>query len=298
MSTSFPTMHSNTLAYPRSIFGRPPQSKCWKPGYTLSFLPRPHYVRVWNAAGRNEAYTTAAEERSEADKLVDNMEFSELCNEFECVSSPSVEATSRQLARDILEMREGNRALGSFALSVKYKDPLRSFIGREKYKRPSWVKGALNEPSVTVQEMEMLSTSILNIKWTVRGKPKFSSLITGGDVIICINSIFTLNQISGQVIEHKEDWDLSSSSSLGQAYFWASRWLYVTVEVGKDAAEAANDLKKLFNKEEESPDIFADPSGDPTKFFQIDNNFQRDIYQVGLFLAVLYLVVQFLRETL
>lgn len=60
-------------------------------------------------------------ERSEADKLVDGMTFGELCDEFQCVSSPAVESTARQLVRDILEMREGNRALGTFAVFVKYK---------------------------------------------------------------------------------------------------------------------------------------------------------------------------------
>lgn len=60
-------------------------------------------------------------ERSEADKLVDGMDFGELCNDFECKSSPSVESTARQLARDILELREGNRALGTYSISVKYK---------------------------------------------------------------------------------------------------------------------------------------------------------------------------------
>lgn len=60
-------------------------------------------------------------EKSEADMIVDGMDFGELCNEFECISSPSVEATARQLARDILELRQGNRAIGTFALTVKYK---------------------------------------------------------------------------------------------------------------------------------------------------------------------------------
>lgn len=60
-------------------------------------------------------------ERSESDKIVDGMNFGELCNEFECISSPAVEATARQLVRDILELRQGNRALGTFATSVKYK---------------------------------------------------------------------------------------------------------------------------------------------------------------------------------
>ncbi|MFS7947138.1 hypothetical protein Hanom_Chr06g00544591 [Helianthus anomalus] len=76
------------------------------------------------------------------------MDFGELCNEFECISSPSVEATARQLVRDILELREGNRALGTYAVSVKYKDPVRSFTGRDKYKRPLWSINALDKPNV------------------------------------------------------------------------------------------------------------------------------------------------------
>lgn len=291
------TMQANAFAYRCGIFGRPPQSKRCKFGYINSPRSRPHSLRVWNDGEGSEGSPVAAKERSEADKLVDRIDFSELCNEFECVSSPYVESTARQLARDILEMREGNRTLATFAISVKYKDPLRSFIGREKYKRPSWMKGALDGPSVTVREMSMQSTSLLTIKWTIRGRPKSLPLISG-DVIAYIKSTFTLNQISGQVIEHQEDWDLSASSGLGQAYFWASRWLYVTVESGKDVAEAVNAIKSRFDKEEERPDIFSDPSGDPTKFFQVDNNSQSDVYQVGLFLAVVYLVVQFLRFTL
>lgn len=74
------------------------------------------------ASNDDYSSTTAIEaERSEADKLVDGVDFGELCNEFECISSPSVESTARQLARDIVELREGNRALGTFAVSVKYK---------------------------------------------------------------------------------------------------------------------------------------------------------------------------------
>ena len=60
-------------------------------------------------------------EKSDADKIVDGMDFGKLCNEFECISSPLVESTARQLVRDILELREGNRALGTYAVSVRYR---------------------------------------------------------------------------------------------------------------------------------------------------------------------------------
>ncbi|KAL3523312.1 hypothetical protein ACH5RR_016146 [Cinchona calisaya] len=255
-------------------------------------------VRVTNDSNQREVSVDVNAERSEADKLVDGMDFGELCNEFECISSPLVEATARQLVRDILELREGNRALGTFATSVKYKDPVRSFTGREKYKRPLWATEALENPKVSVQEMVMLSTSLLSIKWTLRGKPKslFSSIM--GDLIVKIRSKFTLNQISGQVIEHEELWDLSASSFLAQAYFWASRRLFATSETGKDVVDSVKDLNRRLTTENKNMEMYPDPSGDPTKFFQRDDSFQRDAYQIALFLAVLYFVFQFLKTTL
>ncbi|GLT87822.1 hypothetical protein SLE2022_058820 [Rubroshorea leprosula] len=254
-------------------------------------------LRVTNDS-RTELSPDPITERSEADKIVDGMDFGELCNEFECISSPLVESTARQLVRDILELREGNRALGTYAVSVKYKDPVRSFSGREKYKRPLWVTGALEKPFVAVQEMVMLSTSVLSIKWTIKGRPKSFIASIGGDLIIRVNSKFTLNQISGQVIEHEEFWDLSASSIIAQAFFWTSRRLFATIESGKDLADVAKNLTTRVSTENENLETYPDPSGDPTKFFQRDDSFQRDAYQIALLLAVLYFIVQFLRTTL
>ncbi|GMN26110.1 hypothetical protein TIFTF001_001181 [Ficus carica] len=227
---------------------------------------RPSFsLRVRNESSRTEVSTETITETSEADKIVDGMEFGELCNEFECISSPLVESTARQLVRDILELREGNRALGTYAVSVKYKDPVRSFTGRKKYKRPLWVTNALDKPYVSVQEMVMLSTSELSIKWTVRGKPKSFIASIGGDLVIRINSKFILNQISGQVIEHEESWDLSSSSFIAQAYFWSSRRLFAASEGAKDLADLVKDLSSRFPKEKQNMEVYPDPSGDPTK---------------------------------
>lgn len=240
-----------------------------------------------------------------------------------------MESTSRQLARDILELRDDNRAFATLAISVKYRvlclilriisilinsfthpiillaeilpslqDPLRSFIGRDKYRRPLWARDALNDPSVSLQEMVMLSTSVLCIKWTIRGKPK--SLIGGvaGDLILRVTSQFTLNQISGQVIEHEEFWDLSASPAVAQVFFWTSRALFAAVESGKDFLDIAKDMSNRLPTKKGDIEIDPDPSPDPTKFFQRDDSFQRDAYQIALFLAVLYFLVQFLRTTL
>ncbi|KAL6002843.1 hypothetical protein ACLOJK_023065 [Asimina triloba] len=124
--------------------------------------------------------------------------------------------------------------------------------------------------------MVMLSTNVLNIKWTVKGKPKFPAISsTGGYLIVMVNSRFTLNQISGQVIEHEELWDLSASSAIGQAYFWTSRQLFAAMESGKDIADAVKDATDRFSTQKESSDIYRDPAGDPTKasFYTIDFSF-------------------------
>ncbi|KAL8233215.1 hypothetical protein R6Q57_002993 [Mikania cordata] len=236
-------------------------------------------VRVANDSKATEVSPHLVVEKSEADKIVDGMDFGELCNEFECISSPSVEATARQLVRDILELREGNRAIGTYAVSVKYKDPVRSFTGREKYKRPLWSTDALDNPNVSVQDMVMLSTSVLNIKWTLKGNPKNPLASVGGPVILKVNSRFTLNQISGQVIEHEEVWDLSSSSTIAQAYFWASRRLFSTTEFAKDISDSLKNLSSRFSTKKENVDYYPDPSGDPTKPL-IDPNYETDVNEV------------------
>ncbi|CAA3022452.1 uncharacterized protein LOC111407616 [Olea europaea subsp. europaea] len=301
-------MTSSASAFSTILLHRKVSNFCCTTPRIINHSPKPHVssfhrlhkvsLRVTNDSTRADVSSDENSQRSEADKLVDDMDFGELCNEFECISSPSIEATARQLARDILELREGNRALGTFAVSVKYKDPVRSFTGREKYKRQLWATKALDNPTVSVQQMAMLSTSVLNINWTIKGKPKSPLFSLGGDLIVKVNSKFTLNQISGQVIEHEESWDLSASSLIAQAYFWTSRRLFSTVEAGKDVGDSVKDLKNRVSTENENLEIYPDPSGDPTKFFQRDDGFQRDVYQIALFLAVVYFVVQFLRTTL
>lgn len=112
----------------------------------------------------------------------------------------------------------------------------------------------------------MLSTSVLNIKWTVRGRPKSPLAgIIGGDFIVKVTSQFTLNQISGQVVEHQEYWDLSASSALAQAYFWTSRRLFATIEAGKDLSDSIKNIRSRFSTQKENVEIYPDPSGDPTK---------------------------------
>lgn len=113
--------------------------------------------------------------------------------------------------------------------------------------------------------MAMLSTSLLNIKWTLKGRPKYFVAGIGGNLIVKVDSKFTLNQISGQVIEHEEFWDLSASSPIAQAFFWASRRLYATTEAGKDLADSIKNFKSNASSKQDNLEMYLDPSGDPTK---------------------------------
>lgn len=113
--------------------------------------------------------------------------------------------------------------------------------------------------------MVMLSTSVLSIKWTIKGKPRSFIAKIGGDLILRITSQFTLNQISGQVIQHEEFWDLSASSAIAQAFFWTSRAVFAAVESGKDLADIAKNLSGRSSTKKENLEIYPDPSGDPTK---------------------------------
>lgn len=110
----------------------------------------------------------------------------------------------------------------------------------------------------------MLSTSVLRIRWTVKGKPKSLLAAVSGDLIIKVKSEFTLNQISGQVIEHEESWDSSSSSPIAQAYFWTSRRLFAVSESAKDLLHVTKDLTATFTTPKEDTEIYRDPT-DPTK---------------------------------
>jgi hypothetical protein len=198
-----------------------------------------------------------------------------------------------------MDIREGQRSLANFGVNVEYKDPIRSFKGRDKYKRANWIKTTLEKPTVAVREMKMLSTSILNIKWTIQGKPKLPpASALGGELVLAVSSTFTLNQISGQVTLHEDEWDLSATDLRTQAYFWTTRLAFSAVEGGKDVADGAQGLSKRLDRGGDNNTIYPDPSGDPRKFFHTEDNPQKDFYQVGLVIALLYLVVQFLKLTL
>ncbi|KAL0402695.1 UNVERIFIED_CONTAM: hypothetical protein Slati_4299400 [Sesamum latifolium] len=293
------TRSSNTPAIPRTsiVFHHAPSSYH---AFSFNHQCRPRQIdvslRVTNESSSTEVSPDATSERSEADKIVDGMDFGELCNDFECISSPSVESTARQLVRDILQLRQGNRALGTFAVSVKYKLCMSVFIAGSSQKL-HW-KRQVQETTLECAADGDVINECAKHQVDSKRQAQVSIFRIGGDLSVKVDSKFTLNQISGQVIEHEELWDLSESSLVAQAYFWASRRLFATFEAGKDVSDSLKDLTNRFTTENKNVEMYPDPTGDPTKFFQRDDSFQRDLYQIALFLAVVYFVVQYLRTTL
>ncbi|CAI5500181.1 unnamed protein product [Closterium sp. Naga37s-1] len=200
-----------------------------------------------------------SDEDEEVATLVRGMTFAELCDDFECVSSPAVERTAKQLARDIHDMREDKRTLSCFAIDLKYSDSIRSFTGRDKYRRLSWIRAALQNSSVHMLGMSMESTSVLVITWQLRGY----LVIPGGLLDARVTSTFTLNQISGQVIQHRDQWDVASSALPIQLAFWASRLAWAASEAIKDVTEKSGEGSKSGGGD--SNYIYPHPSGDPRR---------------------------------
>lgn len=76
------------------------------------------------------------------DMTIDNLEET-YCNDFECTSSPAVEQTVRQLARDITRFKYNTNY---FQPDVQYSDGFRSFKGSEKYRGAFWARESLQNP--------------------------------------------------------------------------------------------------------------------------------------------------------
>ena len=86
-----------------------------------SFRIRAEVTDSGSEDGSGASTATKSAEKSEVDKLIEGMSFGQLCDEFECISSPAVEKTARQLVKDIMSVREDKRSLGNFGMNVVYK---------------------------------------------------------------------------------------------------------------------------------------------------------------------------------
>ena len=117
--------------------------------------------------------------------------------------------------------------------------------------------------------MVMRSTSQLTIRWRLRGSfllPGASQI--GGPLTLTLTSTYELNQISGQVTDQTDEWELVGSSPAAAAFFWTSRLAWTVAESGRDAKETLGGMKRFLDegKEGDGGNIYADPT-DPRKVF-------------------------------
>ncbi|KAA6428517.1 MAG: hypothetical protein FRX49_01393 [Trebouxia sp. A1-2] len=210
------------------------------------------------------------------------------CDDFVCTSSPAVEQNLRALARDVVRTSTWTSDL--FADEVRYKDKFRSTEGIAQYKRQTYLAGAVKAPKVLVTKLRMISRDVGAVNYRMRGS------IASVPVDIDFEDVFELNLLTGRVLKHTETWDLSRCSLPGKAAFIASRIIWATRQASitsqaSDTKDGGSKIMQSFSSLDEGDQQgFTQNPSDPTRFFQPQDNGNKDLIQVALVIAVLYLI--------
>jgi len=210
----------------------------------------------------------------------------QVCNEFVCTSSPELEPTVRTLARDIEAAVDGRRTPRCYAEKVTYKDPFRSFEGRDKYDRMKHISETIGNPAAMITSVELKTTDTLVITYTLKGDTP------AGSLDMDFTETYKLNVISGRVVEHEVTWESGRTSPAAAAFFAASRAAYSSGQGLEDTQESVNStLDELFAPP--NKDIQGDPA-DPMKFFQQEDSTMNDMFIFAAGATMIYAVVQIL----
>lgn len=251
--------------------------------------PRPWATRASRRASHTHKATRAVgRTRADVDELgvAGVLPLAEICDQFECKSSPAVEATIKAVARDLADLKEGARTLAPFAEQVAFSDGWRSFTGRDGYKRYSYVSENLTgaKGAVTAMRMEELDTCV--VEWRVQGTNQ------AGKVDARVATTLEFNLITGKVLSHSEVWDLSGSDSNAALVFKSGRAAYAMSQAAGDLADKASDALSSFDESEQSS-YSVDPT-DPRKFFEQEDTFMKDALQFATVVAALWAITKVL----
>jgi hypothetical protein len=209
---------------------------------------------------------------------------SEYCDDFVCTSSPAVESSVRQLAKDL--QRANGKWTPIYASNVEYQDAFRKFKGPEGYTKLDFVPTNVQEAAVSITSMRMLDNSSAQIRWRLRGKLGMLPLDVAGTTEIA------LNLLTGRIEKHKESWDLSKCSPPAAAAWNASRALWAAKRASADAGKRANEVLDTLTSIDDE-DSFQQPNpNDPMKFFQQKDTFKQDALLLGGVLLLLYTLAQ------
>lgn len=210
-----------------------------------------------------------------------------VCDDFECTVSPACELTTKQIARSLVK-KETEASI--VAKDVKYKNPYVSFKGKDKYAVFNYWKDELGDGKVRIRKMSMAKEDVACIEWTIEGESK------AGKIVVDVKSMFTLNLISGRVLEREDTFRLDNCPVQTKAVFISSMSAYSLKAKAKDMAEVAKRISGSFSSFDESDEeYFADPR-DPNKFFQQQDNTMSDAFQLATLIAAIYAVVKVLEQ--
>eukprot|EP00878_Enallax_costatus_P002330 GHUV01002505.1.p1 GENE.GHUV01002505.1~~GHUV01002505.1.p1 ORF type:complete len:290 (+),score=54.25 GHUV01002505.1:90-959(+) len=246
-------------------------------------------VRTHNRHQRSVS-TEASSQRTQEktyprpDMTIDNLDET-YCNDFECTSSPAVEQTVRQLARDITRFKYNTNF---FQPDVQFSDGFRSFKGSDKYRSAFWARQCLQNPRAQVTKLQMLNNSPnkAQIDWELSGR------ISSIDVTVPVKSVFELNLVTGRVTSHTESWDVSRLPAPAAAAVTGSRVIWSAKASAKQTSDSISSkvtesLQSLASMDDD--EYYMNPN-DPTKFFQKNDNQMNDAIMLALGVAGLYLV--------
>ncbi|PSC69156.1 hypothetical protein C2E20_7333 [Micractinium conductrix] len=209
----------------------------------------------------------AADTKPVAEQSIDGLPAS-YCDDFECTSSPSVEASVRQLAKDLT--RANGKWTPIYASNVEYSDAFRRFKGPDGYARLDFVATSVGDPAVSIQSMRMLDNSAAEIRWRLTGWVGPLPVDVEGTTEVA------MNLLTGRIERHSERWDLRLCSPPAAAAWTVTRALWAAKQASTDAGAAANQvLNTLTSVDDEDTMTQADPN-DPMKFFQQKDSSKQD----------------------
>lgn len=217
----------------------------------------------------------------------------QICDEFVCKSSPAVEGSLRQIATDIVALREDKRSLNPFANDLEYDDGARTFVGRDGFATHTYIRDNVGEPRAAVTRMAMDGLDRATIEWRLVGTTP------GGKLDVAVSTELVMNLITGRATRCKETWDASASDAGAASFLKSTRAATAIPKNVADAARrAAKDLGEKFGSADDAgaEDVFVDPN-DPMKFFTNNNKPEDDYLQYALLVAALWLVYEGLKAT-
>ena len=224
------------------------------------------------------------------------------CDSFECKgTSPAVEGSLRQIARDMRDGKDANRSVVPYAKDVRFSDGARAFRGSEKFKKSNCELNAIfggggeksggnNEEKKFTSAVDSINVqpggSAAKILWRIESKD--------GNAKVNVETTLEMNLITGKVLSQDDQWTFVKGGEIIES---KRKALAVPDKVGNAVDEimrtvddATRAVSELVNSKEGGEDDYAVDPNDPMKFFSYENNQNRNLSEFALLLALLFLI--------